>query len=104
MKIVKLIEEHISEEIHDMKEYAKMAVEYKDECPELAELFYSLSGEEKRHVDLLHERAASEIEKYRKTHGEPPAEMRAVYDYIHCKNIKKMEKAERYREMYRKGE
>lgn len=102
MKIMKLIEEHIGDEIHDMKEYAKLAVEYKDECPELAELFYNLSGEEKHHADLLHDKAVSEIEKYRKEHGEPPKEMLAVYNYIHGEHIKKMEKAERYRAMYRK--
>ena len=50
MKIMKLIEEHIGDEIHDMKEYAKLAVEYKDEYPELAELFYNLSTEEKHHA------------------------------------------------------
>lgn len=101
MKLMKIIEEHISEEIHDMKEYAKLAVEYKDECPELAELFYNLSGEEKHHADMLHEKAVGEIEKYRKIHGEPPAEMMAVYDYIHRQHIEKMERAERYREMYK---
>ena len=101
MKIMKLIEEHIGDEIHDMKEYAKLAVEYKDECPELAELFYNLSTEEKHHMGLLHEKAVSEIEKYRKNHGEPPKEMLAVYDYIHRKHIEKTEKAERYRAMYR---
>lgn len=102
MKIMKILEEHIGDEIHDMKEYAELAMEYKDECPELADLFYNLSTEEKHHADMLHEKAVGELEKYRKTHGEPPVEILAVYAYIRCKNIKKMEKAERIRAMYKR--
>lgn len=103
MKLIKMLEEHIGEEIHDTKEYAKMAVEYKDEYPDLAELFYKLSAEEKRHADMLHDMAVNEIEKYRKMRGEPPAEMQAVYNYIHNQHMKKAEKAERYRAMYKEA-
>ena len=37
MKIIKTLEELIEEEVHDTKKYAKLAVEYKDENPALAQ-------------------------------------------------------------------
>ena len=41
------------------------------------------------------------IEGYRKTHGEPPAAMMAVYEYVHKKHIERLEEARRYQEMYK---
>lgn len=101
MKIIEKLEELICEEIHDMKNYAKMALECKDEHPDLAEVFYKLSTEEKRHADMLHAEAVRMIEAHKKEHGEMSAEACAVYKYIHNKNIEDMEKAKRYQDMYR---
>ena len=41
------------------------------------------------------------IEAYRKEHGEPPASMAAVYDYMHKRHIEKLEEAKRYQDIYR---
>jgi hypothetical protein len=37
----------------------------------------------------LHDEVKKLIEKHRREHGEPPAPMMAVYDYLHQKHIDK---------------
>ena len=100
MKLIKELEELIEEEIHDIKKYAKMAAEVKDEHPMLAQTLYTISTQEANHQASLHGEVVKIIEDYRKMHGEPPAAMMAVYDYLHKKHIEKMAEARRYQEEY----
>ena len=101
MKIIELISDKIDEEIHDACEYAKLALEYKATERGTADTFYSLSQDEMRHSMILHNEVTKLIEEYRKTNGEPPADMQAVYDYLHRKSIEKAEKDKRYQAMYK---
>ena len=87
MKIIEKIEDQINEEMHDSGRYIKCALEYKEDNKELADLYYWLSQEEMTHADKLHRMVVSIIEAYRKKEGEPPADMLAVYNYIHKKEI-----------------
>ena len=41
MQIIKELEELIEDEIHDVKKYAKMAVELKEKHPALAQTLYN---------------------------------------------------------------
>lgn len=102
MKIIKELEELIEEEIHDVKKYAKLAAEHKHENPALAQVFYNLSTQEEAHEAMLHNEVVKMIEAHRREHGEPPAAMMAVYDYVHKKHIDKMAEARRYQEIYKK--
>ena len=85
MKIIKCLSEYINDEIHDAEKYIKKALEVREEFPEVAELLNMLSVEEVRHMQLLHTQVAKIIDNYRKTHGEPPAPMLAIYEYLHEK-------------------
>lgn len=103
MKLIRDLEELIEDEVHDIKKYAKMANELKAEHPQLAHVLYTISTQEDAHQQMIHSEVVKIIGDYRREHGEPPAAMMAVYDYVHKKHIEKMAEAKRYQEMYRNG-
>ena len=54
-----------------------------------------------QHMNLLHEKVVSLIEDYRNEHGEPPEAMKAVYDYLHERQIEKAAEVKNLRAMYK---
>lgn len=102
MKIIKLLSEKIECELEDAHDYAALALEYRENCPETAALFCKLSSEEMTHMEALHKEVVRHIEQYRKTHDALPANMKAVYDYLHERQIKKAEKVGVLQGMYKK--
>ena len=90
MKIIKKISEMIMDEAEGAECYAKKALMYKDERPALAKMFYNLANEELGHVNILHNAVVELIEEYRSKEGEPPEGMKAVYDYLHEKQIEEV--------------
>jgi hypothetical protein len=101
MKLIKELEELIEEEISDIKKYAKLAAELKNEYPALARVLYEISTQEDNHQAMLHKEVVAIVENYRKTHGEPPAAMMAVYEYIHNRHVEKLSHARMYQETYK---
>lgn len=87
MKIIKCLSEKIEEELHDADEYIQLAMTWKNEEPEAAEVFYQLSTEEMGHADKLYAVVAKLIGRYQEENGDPPKGMQALYDYLHQKQI-----------------
>ena len=101
MKLIKKLSEFIEDEIDGARCYAKMALEVKSEYPQLADTFYRLSQEEMGHMQSLHNEVEKIIMDYRKANGEPPVEMKAVYDYLHQRSIDKAKEVKTYQAMFR---
>ena len=101
MKLIRDLEELIEDEIHDVKKYAKMATELKDEHPGLAQTLFTIAVQEDGHQAAIHNEVVKIIEEHRRTHGEPPATMMAVYDYLHKKSIDKLAEARMFMEVYK---
>jgi hypothetical protein len=101
MKLIKELEELIEDEIHDVKKYAKMAAALKAEHPSLAQTLYTISTQEDTHQAAIHGEVVKIIEQYKKTNGEPPATMMAVYEYVHKKHIDALAEARRYQDVYK---
>lgn len=87
MKIIKCLSELIEEELSDANKYIDLAMRWRQDEPDTADLFYELSTEEMGHVDKLHEEVSDLIEEYRREHGDPPKEMMVLYEYLHEKHI-----------------
>ena len=101
MKIIQEIEDHLHEELKSAKHYIKCALKYKEENPRLGDLYYQLSQDSMTSVEKLHNMVVKIIEEYRNDHGEPPAEMLAVYNYLHGKEIDKAKTVKNLQGMYK---
>lgn len=100
MKIISKVVELISGELKDAKRYIKLA-EQNTEHASLSECFASLAEEEMGHVKKLHAEVEKLIAEVKERDGEPPAEMLAVYNYMHKKQIDKAAKIKRMIDAYR---
>lgn len=92
MKIIECMIDHIDEELDDAEEYIKEAQKYKEEYPEVGQLFHMLANEEISHADKLHAVTVSMINAYKMKNKDVPADMVAVYNYAHKKYIDKENK------------
>lgn len=101
MRIIQTVTERIEEELDDAEHYAKLAIENKERHPSLAHVFYELSLQEMNHMNMLHGEVTKLIEQHRREHGEPPAAMSAVYEYVHKRNIEEAKEVKMYQAQYR---
>lgn len=99
MKLIKLLAEQMHEELEDAKEYAKLAVQHKEDDRRLAEVYARLSEQELNHSDMLHEQATRIISDYGE---EAPAAMQAVWDWEHERMVDCMAAVRVLLDMYRK--
>ncbi len=102
MKLIQKFTELIEEELEGAEGYIKCAITHKDEHPMLAKVLFDISNDEMHHVDLLHAEVVKLIEEHRRTAGDPPASMLAVYNYLHERHIDKANKIKMLQAEYRK--
>lgn len=87
MKLIQDLSDRIEEENNDAEFYAEWALEVMDMYPQLANTLFKISLEETRHMNALHDEVVKIINQYRADHGDPPADMLAIYEYLHKKHI-----------------
>lgn len=49
------------EELKDSRKYAEAALKYKDSDPDLAAMFYNMSGQELEHFNMIHQKLAGAV-------------------------------------------
>lgn len=101
MKVIMCLSDKIEEELHDADSYIELAMKWKDEDPDVGDLFYDLSTEEMGHVNKLHAEVADQIRVYKEEHGEPPKGMMELYDHIHQKQTAEAMKIKVKQGMYK---
>lgn len=92
MTIIKKLVKMIDGELADAEKYADCALKMREENPSLAIVYYNLSLDEMKHMQMLHGEVVKIIEMYRKEHGEPPAAMLAIWEYKHEEHVEWAEK------------
>lgn len=101
MRIIKTLSENIEEEIEDVRKYARLAIEVRNEGnAALAQLYYQLATQESEHVMKLHAQVTALISDYRSKNGEPPEGMLEIYNYLHVKHTDAFADAKRYLDIY----
>lgn len=101
MRIMEELSDRIEEEMDDAEKYIKLALEEKEERPQIAKLYYDLSVAEMGHADNLHRHSVQIIDDYRREKGDPPADMMAVYNYMHKKQMEKAHKIKMWQDSYK---
>lgn len=74
----------------------------KDKYPELAETLYTISLQEEKHMQMLHDETEKIISVLKQKNVSISPDMLAIYEYLHKKQIKEREHALRYQELYKK--
>lgn len=101
MKEIKLLTDLINEELCDAEKYAKLAVEYKDADPNLAQMFSQLSQEELKHMTTLHT-ADVNLVKAHSNDPDPRTEgMKIAHEILHEHAIEKEKGVRILLDMYR---
>lgn len=87
MQLIKKLSKMIDEELNDAEKYARCALNYKEENVGIAEMFYSLSLEEMKHMQQLHNHVVKLIDEVQASGKTVPVGMMEMYDYIHEQQI-----------------
>ena len=102
MKIIKCLCEDMECTLDAAEEDIKKAIMYKEEYPVAAKSFYTKSVMLMDSIKPQHDAVVALIEEHRKSKGEPPAPMMAIYNYMHERHINKAAAIKALQDMYSK--
>lgn len=101
MKIIEQLSDQMEEEMHDAEMYIEMAIKWKEDDALLAKMYSTLSEDEVKHALMLHESGVRLIDQYVQSGRDLPTEMKAVYDYLHEKHMKRFNAIKIQQAMFR---
>ena len=101
MDRLKLLYSLIDDELADSMKYGEKAMKYKDTNHAMAELFYSLSLEEMKHKNMLHNQLVKEMQECIALHGDKESEIHAVYDVMNERQVEWENSIRNYQAAYR---
>ena len=87
MEKLKLLFSLCDDELADSMKYGEKAMKYKDTDTAMAELCYSLSLEEMKHKNMLHNQLIKEMHERIEKHPEEEHEINAVYDVLNERQV-----------------
>ena len=102
MNIVNDLVCEIEDEIKGIECYSKLALKYKIDYPEEADIFHQLSIQEDEHYQKLHSTIESVIKQVKQEGKTVPEGMSEMYKFLHERYISEYEKALRFQQMYKK--
>ena len=102
MEIIKCLSKDIETTLNAAENNIKAAMTYKEDYPVASRAFYTKSVTLMDTIKILHDAVVALIEGYRKEKGEPPAQMMAVYNYVHERQIEQTAAIKVLQELYSK--
>ena len=103
MKIIRCLSEQIEQELDAAEEYAKKAIQYKEDYPATAKVLLTLSTTHLDNIKMLHEQVATLIANVRKEKGDPPMGMQTLYEYLHERHIDKAAAIRNLQDLFNKN-
>lgn len=101
MKKIEKISKKIEHLMDLADEYAECALYEKETDINLAKAYNSASIQFMDIVKLLHNAVVNIIDDYRREHGEPPADMLVIYNYLHEQHIEKASEVKVLQSMFK---
>lgn len=101
MRIIKKLAGMIDEEIDGAMEYARDACQYKNDYPDISRMWAELAEQELKHIGRLHEAVVEQIDFARSTGQEIPAGMMEMYDWIHARQLERVNAVKNYIAQYK---
>ena len=102
MQVIKCLCEDMEAMLDAAEDDIKKAIKYQIDFPAASKAFYTKSIMLMDTIKPQHDAVVALIEGYRKEHGEPPAPMMAIYNYMHERHINKAAAIKNLQDAYSK--
>ena len=102
MKLLKDLIEKADDTLDEIEWYAEKAHHLKADHKDVAEAYVEIAEMHIKIYNMLHEKMVETIDEYKRQGHEPPAVMKAIWDYEHEKLVKEFAEAKYLIEEYRR--